>query len=133
MSRQKQTGFTLIELMIVVVVIGILAMIAYPSYQESIRETRRADGQALLMSIVNAEERYFTQNNSYTSDLTDLGYTAATNVDSEEGFYKASAAACTGATIATCVDVTGTAQGTQAADGNLTLNSRGQKTPAAKW
>lgn len=133
MKRQKQAGFTLIELMVVVVIVGILAMVAYPSYQNSVLKTRRADGQALLMSIVNAEERYFTKNNTYTTDMTDLGYTAATNVDSEEGYYKASAAACTGATIVTCVNVTGTAQGPQTDDGNLTLNSRGQKTPTAKW
>jgi len=127
MFRHSQNGFTLIELMIVVVIIGILAMVAYPSYQESITKTRRADGMALLTEIVNAQERYFTQNNTYTTDLTDLGYPSATNVESEEGFYKATAAVCAGATITTCVNVVGTGQGPQASDGTLGLDTRGTK------
>jgi len=127
MFRHKQNGFTLIELMIVVAIIGILAALAYPSYQESVTKARRADGMALLTEIVNAQERYFTQNNTYTTDLTDLGYPSATNVESEEGFYKATASVCTGATITTCVNVVGTGQGPQASDGTLGLDTRGTK------
>jgi type IV pilus assembly protein PilE len=82
---------------------------------------------ALLTNIVNAQERYFTQNNTYTTDLTDLGYPSATAVDSEEGFYKATATICTGATITTCVNVVGTGQGPQASDGTLGLDTRGTK------
>lgn len=133
MRAKQQYGFTLVELMVVVVIIGILAMVAYPSYQESVLKTRRADGQGLLLEIMNSQERYYTQNNTYTTDLTDLGYAAATNVDSDEGFYKASAAACTSSTIDECVILTAAAQGAQATDGDLTLNSRNVKTPTAKW
>lgn len=131
--NKQAAGFTLIELMIVVVIIGILAMIAYPSYQESLTKTRRTDGQSHLMSIINAQERFYTENNTYTTDLTDLGYASATDVASEEGFYEATAAACTALAINTCVIVTGTALGVQAVDGDITLNSRGQKLPANKW
>jgi len=113
--------------MVVVAIIGVLAMIAYPSYQESVTKTRRADGMSLLTNIVNAEERYFTQNNTYTTDLTDLGYSTASDVESEKGFYKATASVCTGATITTCVNVVGTGQGPQASDGTLGLDTRGTK------
>lgn len=58
-------GFTLIELMITVAIIGILAGIAYPSYQDSVRKSRRADAKAELLGLANAMERHFTETNSY--------------------------------------------------------------------
>ena len=61
----KQKAFTLIELMIVVAIVGILAGIAYPSYQDSVRKSRRADAKAALMGFANAMERHYTENNNY--------------------------------------------------------------------
>ncbi|MGH8570020.1 MAG: type IV pilin protein [Gammaproteobacteria bacterium] len=66
MKPKKETGFTLIELMVTVAIVGILAAIAYPSYLEQIRRTRRADAQGALLGLANAMERYFTENNRYT-------------------------------------------------------------------
>lgn len=63
--KKSTKGFTLIELMITVAVIGILAGIAYPSYQDSIRKSRRADAKGALMGLANAMERHFTETNSY--------------------------------------------------------------------
>lgn len=133
-NMKNSKGITLIELMIVVAIVGILGSIAYPAYQDQMRKTRRSDGQAKLLEVMNAQERFFTNYGSYTASITaadpnGLGY-ADTN--SGEGFYTLSAAAC-GAGITQCVNLTGTAQGGQASDGNLTFNSQGVKTPAAKW
>lgn len=61
----RQAGFSLIELMIVVVIVGILASIAYPNYTEHVRQTRRVDAQGALMSLSAAMERYFTENITY--------------------------------------------------------------------
>lgn len=63
--KQTQLGFTLIELMIVVAIVGILAGIAYPSYQDSVMKSRRADAEGALLGFANAMERYFTVNNTY--------------------------------------------------------------------
>lgn len=129
----KQSGFTLIELMIVVAIVGILAAIAYPSYQSYVERTGRADGQAKLMEIMQAQERFYSQNQTYTANLGagGLGYGVAANaaVASDEGRYNITAAACGGA-IASCVALTADAVGQQASDtkcGDLTLDSRGTK------
>lgn len=62
---KKSTGFTLIELMITVAIVGILASIALPSYQESVRKSRRSDAEGALTNMANAMERYFTTSNTY--------------------------------------------------------------------
>ncbi|MGH8435979.1 MAG: type IV pilin protein [Pseudomonas sp.] len=134
MTAYRQSGFTLIEAMIVVAIIGILATIAYPSYQNYVLRTGRADGQAKLMEIMQAQERHFSQNQTYVANLGagGLGYGVAANaaVPSDERRYNIAAAACAGTTIANCVVLTATRQGPQANDaecGDLTLDSRGTK------
>lgn len=124
---KTQSGFTLIELMIVVVILGIIAAVALPSYRESVVATRRSDGMILMNQILQAQERYFVNNMTYSADLTDLGYTTAGNIESEKGFYRVSAAACGGG-ITECVNITAVPQDGQAVDGNLTINSQGLKT-----
>lgn len=126
--NRLNSGFTLIELMITVAIVAIIASIAYPSYQNSTNKARRADGQAALLDIMNAQERYFTENNTYSTTLSDVGRTGAT----EKGHYVVTAAAC-GSGITSCVILTATAQGVQTTDGNLTYNSLGVKLPADKW
>lgn len=63
--RSGSGGFTLIELMIAVAIVGILAAIAYPSYQEQVRKGRRADAMAQLVTLAQAYERFYTSNNTY--------------------------------------------------------------------
>lgn len=64
-GAQNGAGFTLLELMIVVAIVGILAAIAFPSYQEHVRKTRRADAQAALMELSQFMERHYTANGKY--------------------------------------------------------------------
>ena len=79
-------GFTLIELMIVVVIVGVLAAIAYPSYQQYARESKRADAHAALLRIATLEEKFFSNNNTYTTSTTALGY-AANPAASNDGYW----------------------------------------------
>lgn len=132
MQNTNAKGFTLIELMIVVAVIGIIAAIAYPAYQGQVQKTRRTDGKAKLMEIMQAQERNYTVSLTYVTDLTLLGYPANPTL-SDEGNYQVSAATCPGALITNCVLLTAQPLNAQTIDGSLTFNSRGQKLPVDKW
>ena len=67
-------GFTLVELMIVVAIVGILAAIAYTSYQDSVRKSHRADAKAELLRIATAQEKFFSRHGRYARTVVDLGY-----------------------------------------------------------
>lgn len=62
---KPESGFTLVELMIAVAIVGILAAIAVPSYQDSVRKSRRVDAQGALMNFANGMERFYTESGSY--------------------------------------------------------------------
>ena len=63
--RRTLSGFTLIELMIVVAIVGILAAVAYPAYTDTVRKGKRAEARAALMNLLQQQERYQTQMNTY--------------------------------------------------------------------
>ena len=64
-TKRAMRGFTLIDVMVAVVIVGILAAIAYPSYQHAVRKTRRAEARAALMQIMQQEERYYSHATTY--------------------------------------------------------------------
>ena len=130
---KRSKGMTLIELMIAVAVVGILATIAYPSYQNQVRRSNRADAITALTAMANAQERSYLANNTYTTDTTLLGFAAGTG-NSQRGFYTLTVP--TGNTTTFTITATAVAGGPQAGDTGctlLTLNSTGIKTPATCW
>jgi len=76
--NKKQHGFTLIELMIAVAIVGILAAIVLPNYTEYVKRASRAEAVAALLDAANKQEQYFVDNREYTTDFTDLGLQSKT-------------------------------------------------------
>jgi len=73
MNKRKLLGFTLIELMVTVAIVGILATIAYPSYQSFVARSNRSEGQHELLRLANLMEQHFLDNRTYTKSLSALG------------------------------------------------------------
>ncbi|MFN3581471.1 MAG: type IV pilin protein [Pseudomonas sp.] len=126
MSRIKlraNRGFTLIEIMIVVVILGVLAAIALPSYREYVLRGNRSEGQSLLVEAAARQERFYAQNNAYVTDNANrarLGvnearyanlYALSVGTAANDGGYT----------------LTATQRFSDADCGNLTLNARGDK------
>lgn len=123
--KQKQSGFTLIEMMIVVAIIGILAAIAYPSYDEYVKRGNRTEGQALLSDASARQERYFAQNNAYiTTDGNIAKLGLKTGNKSETNKYTLTVSKVDGDGGYTLTAEQGF---NDAKCGNLTLNALGKK------
>jgi type IV pilus assembly protein PilE len=126
--KKHVAGFTLIEIMIVVAIIGILAAIAYPSYQDSVCKSKRSEAQAALMNAAQAMERYkannFRYNNADGSNL-DLStvYTTTVPVDGGTPYYELSL----GTNTATEYTLRAAPVGSMSGTGLLTLDHTGQK------
>lgn len=126
MTKRYSAGFTLTELMIVVAIIGIIAAFAYPSYQDQVRKVKRSDGQSKLLDAMARQERFFTENNAYTDDMSDLYGPDNDPLESDEGHYSISGAACDGE-ITQCVILTAEPVFEDTLCGDLTYNSTGTK------
>jgi type IV pilus assembly protein PilE len=137
---RRAAGFTLIELMIVVAVIGILSAIAYPSYQSYVRKGNRSEAQQFMLDISNREEQYVLDSRHYTAALNSTGLNltrqnwTCTAAACSNNFYSIAVAIASGPPET--YTITATATGVQVADGNLTLTSAGVKTRSlgdGKW
>ena len=76
-ARRTMRGVTLIELMIVVVIISILAAVSYPSYREFAARAKRNEAKAALLKAATNQERFYLQNNQFSVDLMQLGFSAS--------------------------------------------------------
>lgn len=123
----NQKGFNLIELMIVVVIVGLLAAIAYPSFRDQVVRSARSDAKTALSNAISKQEQFFADNKTYASSLGSLDMIAAT----ENDYYQLSIdAASAGCPLTRCVAMRAAPQGGQAEDtecGSLTINSSGVK------
>jgi type IV pilus assembly protein PilE len=140
-DKKEQHGFTLIELIIAVAIVGILAAIAYPSYTKHMQHGYRAEGITMLTDGVARMERYYAQNNTYAAtnltnvaaaNLAALAAIGITNATSQSGKYIISFNGTPGAMTYSLQVVP---QGVQANDGcgTLSINQTGTKSPVTAY
>ncbi len=136
-TRARMRGFTLIELMIVVVIVSILMMIAVPSYTYFMKKSRRGDAEATLMDIAQREQQYLNDARAYAPDVVTLNTTVPVDVSS---YYTIqicqTSVPCTapGGTPPTFVVIaTPIAGSAQAGDYTLTLDNTGVRGPIQAW
>jgi len=128
--KTRIKGFTLIELMIAVAIVGILASVAVPSYLSYIRKGHRSEAQGALVALANAMEQWRLQNGTYLGAAAGGANTGAPTIFSTVVPISGGTTTynLTIDATATTYTLTATAVGSQASDGNLTLTSTGTKT-----
>ena len=86
-ARRYMRGFTLVELMIVVVIASLLALLSYPSYREFAARAKRNEAKAALLQIATNQERAYLQNNTFTQNLQTLGFPTTPIFTTQTGSY----------------------------------------------
>jgi type IV pilus assembly protein PilE len=136
---KRVRGFTLLEVMIVCVIVGILAAIVLPSYQAQLRKSRRASAESHLMDIASRQQQYLLDNRQYASTLSDLGITTPSDVSP---YYTINACDSSGSYVCSVAGtppsftVTATPIGSQGQDlsgATLSIDSIGAKLPTTAW
>jgi type IV pilus assembly protein PilE len=135
--KKNTLGFSLVELLVVVTIIGILAAIAYPNYRDYLTRSNRAAAKQLMLDLASRQEQIVLDQRSYTTSFTTLVSQFPSELNSKytnPPTIVTSGNDCNGTALPSVgYRITLVAAGTQAADGNLCLDSMGNKTPAAKW
>jgi type IV pilus assembly protein PilE len=142
-TRARLGGFTLVELLVVMVIVAILFAVAVPSYSYFMRKSRRSDTEATMMDIAQRQQQYLNDTRTYAPDTTTLAGGGTTLVPGDVSAYytiticqAAPPAACNppGGAPPTFVVVATPLAGTpQAADPVLTLDNTGVRAPANVW
>ena len=122
--KATQRGFTLIELMITVAIIGVLAAIALPSYQSHIRKSNRSLAKSQILDLANREQQFLLANRAYgtKTQMTAAGYALPTELTTRYDWDIE-----VGASTAPTYTITFTAKGSQLTDGDLKMTSTGNK------
>lgn len=126
-EHARERGVTLIELMITVVIVAILAAIAYPSFTQYVLRSHRTAAKTALHDMASRQERYFTTHNTYATTLADLGYPPGASVpvpDASNHYYDLGISAAT-ATTYTLQAAPAGPQANDAECGTFTLNELG--------
>ena len=126
---RRSQGFSLLEILVVVAIIGILAAIALPSYKKQIQRSNRAAAQAFMSDVANKQQIFLSTARTFAGSLSELNMTEPGEIVPK--FYKFTVDPAAGPPP--CFTITAKAQGNQTDDGDLTLDCQGTKTPAAKW
>jgi type IV pilus assembly protein PilE len=140
-NQVTRAGFTLIEILVVMTIIAILAALSLPSYHAYVVRAKRAQAQAALLQLLQQQERFYSQNNTYivfsssSGDPHERLFKWWSGATAAESAYEVSAAACPGATIGQCVQLSAV-PGTDKVDRNfrdsacatLAVTSSGLKT-----
>jgi type IV pilus assembly protein PilE len=127
----RRQGFTLIELLIAMVVIAILASVAFPSFMQSVRKGNRSDAESSLMRATGNQERFFATNGTYTTLITDLGFVEG-GLSENEHYQIVTTAGPTGigsSYVVTATAVTGHMQAKDTGCTVLSVDSLGQQLP----
>ncbi len=127
MKRNRQHGFTLTEMMIVVAVLGVILSIAVPSYFEQVRKSRRAEGMGELMELADRMERFYSDRGTYVGASLGTNATDIYPATSAKGYYTLSIGSQTA--TAFTVSAAPTTKGDQNEDrcGTFSLTSQGVK------
>ncbi len=130
--RASHRGFTLVELLITIVVVGILVSIAYPSYTNHLRKSRRAEAQRVLMDIALRQQQILLDTKAYAADLAGSGASVPPSVTP---FYDFTVVGTNTTGTAPTFTATATPRGTQVADtcGTLTVNQASARAPTNCW
>jgi len=132
---RKQRGVTFIELLTVLVIIGILAAIAYPTYREQVRRSNRTEARVALEQTAGALEKCYTRYMAYDDAAncpTANQFNGGATITTQRGLYQVSAPTLNGTQFTVRADAQG-AQATDTACARIEMDQTGRRTPATCW